>query len=274
MGGVAGGELAAQLAIDSMRRALDTVEGRDAESSLKAAIKEANRVVVLRRQNQAFGQMGTTVVAVIFAGQEVVISSVGDSRAYLVRGGAIQQLSKDHTFVQELVDKGEITLEEAMSHPKSHVLTRAIGAEPTVEVDSRKFWVWDHSGGQSTDYVVLCSDGLYSHVSDQEIAQIICESSPQRACAKLTELAKQRGGFDNITVAVIPLQGQLRKEPPSNYQPKQIKSRTRKNTISSRGETLQPQKGKIVFIWGAVAVLMFIGAIVSAVLGLLVLLRS
>ncbi|NDC38691.1 MAG: serine/threonine-protein phosphatase [Proteobacteria bacterium] len=217
MGGAPGGDLAAQIAIDSIRRDLQNYPPRDVETALRSAVQESNRVIVLRRQNPAFSQMGTTMVGALFSGPQLVIGNVGDSRAYLVRDGAIQQLTKDHTLVQELVDRGEIQAEDALSHPKAHVLVRAIGAEPTVNIDIDKFWIWPTGESAPGDFLVLCSDGLYSLVSETEIGAAVSEDTPQSACAKLVEIAKARGGFDNITLAVIPLNGELRREPPPGY---------------------------------------------------------
>ncbi len=217
MGGEAGGELAAQIAIDAIRRDLEGLAARPADVALRSAILEANRVIVLRRQNQAFSGMGTTIVASIFDGAEVVIGHVGDSRAYLVRDGAIQQLTTDHTFVQTLVDSGQIKSEDALSHPQAHVLTRAIGSEPGLEVTLNKYWIWQLTEQGKPDALMLCTDGLYSLVSEGEIANIISQYSPQHACVKLVELANSRGGFDNITLAIIPLPGQIRQEPPIGY---------------------------------------------------------
>lgn len=217
MGGEAGGELAAQIAIDAIRRDLEGLPARPAEIALRSAVLEANRVIVLRRQNQAFAGMGTTIVAAIFDGAEVVIGHVGDSRAYLVRDSAIQQLTTDHTFVQTLVDSGQIKSEDALSHPQAHVLTRAIGSEPGLEVSLNKFWIWQVAEQATPDLLVLCTDGLYSLVSEGEIASIVSQHSPQHACVKLVELANSRGGFDNITLAIIPLPGQIRQEPPIGY---------------------------------------------------------
>ena len=218
MGGVAGGELAAQLAIDAMRRDLESGRSRSLEVALKSSVIEANRVIVLRRQNPAFASMGTTVTGALFCGSEVTICNVGDSRAYLIRDSAIQQLTKDHTYVQRLVDDGEITADEALSHPKAHVLTRCIGAEPGLEVDMSQFWIWGIEIDEQEDFLLLCTDGLYSHVSDGEIADIVSANVPQKACVELVELAKERGGYDNITVAIVPLGGQLKKEPPSGFE--------------------------------------------------------
>lgn len=218
MGGATGGELAAQLAIDAIRRDLENLPPRAPEMALRGAILEANRIIVLRRQNQAFSQMGTTIVGALFSGSEVAIGHVGDSRVYLIRDGAIQQLTTDHTYVQELVDKGQIRPEEALSHPQAHILTRAIGSEPGLEVEMHRFWVWETPQGEAMDYLLLCTDGLYSLVSEGEMANVISQNAPQRACVKLVETAKSRGGFDNITLAVIPLNGQLRQEAPAGYE--------------------------------------------------------
>lgn len=218
MGGATGGELAAQLAIDAIRRDLENLPARSPEVALKGAIFEANRIIVLRRQNRAFAGMGTTIVSVIFNGPEVVVASVGDSRAYLIRDGAIQQLTTDHTYVQELVDKGTIKPEDALSHPQAHILTRCIGAEPGIDIQVKKFWIWQVAESEARDYLLLCSDGLYSLIADGEIANLVANNTPQSACVKLVELAKSRGGYDNITLAIIPLGGQLKSEPPIGYQ--------------------------------------------------------
>ena len=217
MGGVSGGELAAQLAIEAIKRSFEGSPRRATEASLKSAILEANRIIVLRRQNPAFSSMGTTLVCALFMGSEVAIGHVGDSRAYLVRDFSIQQLTHDHTLVQEMVDRGQLEPEEALTHPQAHVLTKCLGSEPGLEVQTKKYWVWETGEGEANDYLLLCSDGLYSHVSDAEIATIVSKMSPQKACVELIEIAKSRGGFDNITVTIIPLAGQLKKEPPVGF---------------------------------------------------------
>ena len=217
MGGQTGGELAAQLAIDAIRRDLENLPPRPPMTAIKSAVVEANRIIVLRRQNQAFAQMGTTVTAAQFLGPEVAIANVGDSRVYLIRDGAIQQLTVDHTYVQELVDSGQIKPDEALSHPQAHILTRCIGAEPGLEVDLSQYWVWEVEEDEPRDMLIICSDGLYSMVDEGEIASAVSNSSPSKACVQLVELAKERGGYDNITLVVIPLSGQLRTECPPGY---------------------------------------------------------
>ena len=247
MGGAAGGELAAQLAIESIRSDIETQPSRPPEEALVSAVREANRLIVLRRQNPLFSQMGTTVVGAMFVPPEVVIAHAGDSRSYLVRGGAIEQLTIDHTYVQGLVDKGEIKHEEALTHPDAHILTRCIGSEPSLRVDTKRLWI-SPTKGKAGDSLLLCTDGLYSQVDDEEIASIVSTNSPQRACALLVELAKARGGFDNITVAIIPLGGELRDKPPSGFKEgnhlKKIRSRGSDGASNEKG----PGRDLIVII--------------------------
>ena len=233
MGGASGGELAAQLAIDAIRRELENSPPRPSAVALEAAIAEANRVIILRRQNQAFASMGTTIVGVVFREEEVAVSHVGDSRAYLIRGGNIQQLTRDHTLVQELVDRGEIHPSEALSHPQAHILTRCLGSETVLNTEVKTYWIWETPEGEVQDRLVLCSDGLYSLVAEEELAQIVSELPPQEACVELVELAKSRGGFDNITLAVLPLGGQLREQPP-------MRQRRARTSGATRGKASAP----------------------------------
>jgi serine/threonine protein phosphatase PrpC len=274
MGGTTGGELAAQLVIDAVKRDLMKQPVMPPEIALRNALLEANRVIVLRRQNQAFASMGTTAVALLFSGAEVALANVGDSRAYLIRNGAIQQLTVDHTFVQQLVERGEIRPEDALGHPDAHILTRCLGAEPGLEVDIKKFWVWSAKQGEVTDTVLLCSDGLYSLVAEMEIAQIVSMHAPQVACVKLVELAKARGGYDNITVSIIPLSGQMRAAPPPSAQA--IRGDSVRKVASGKapkvpGAKTRTGRGRMtqhlfmaVFIAGVAAVLTAVGFFASS----------
>lgn len=258
MGGQTGGELAAQLAIDAIRRDLENLPERQSERAIKSAILEANRIIVLRRQNQAFANMGTTIVAALFSGSEITIGHVGDSRAYLIRDGAIQQLTIDHTYVQELVDAGQIKPEEALSHPQAHILTRCIGAEPGLQIALQKYWVWDAETEFSNDVLLLCSDGLYSMVSEGDIADIVTQNSPRRACIELVELAKKRGGYDNITVTIVPLTGELKGEAPPGYEEEQFRKRERKRKLTNQSQIQQPsfiRVAGVIFVLTALAIL-------------------
>lgn len=214
MGGVSGGEFAAQLAIDAIRRYVEGHECAPPADILSGAVSEGNRAVVIRRQNQKFSSMGTTVVALMIDEMEVAISSVGDSRAYLVHKDGITQLTVDDTLVQQMVDTGTLRAEDALTHPDAHLLTRCLGTDPNLTVPIHHFWRVE---GRDTDTIVLCTDGLYGLVSDLEIGEVVRSHTPERACQKLIALANERGGYDNITVSVVPLDGVLVDEPPANW---------------------------------------------------------
>lgn len=268
MGGEVGGELAAQLAIDAIKRALENTDYDDTGSAIFSAINEANRIIVLRRQNPAFGSMGTTIVSAMIQDDELSIAHAGDSRAYLVREGSIQQLTVDHTYVQELVDRGEIKADEAMNHPQAHVLTRCLGSEASLRVDLKTYWLWQAKSGMPKDKLVLCSDGLYSLVSDQEIAQMTEQYSPQEACVKMVELARARGGYDNITLAILPLEGSLQEEPSENRAQLQ-KKKARKAASGKVKPPLSFKKRVLIML-----ILMVLGSISSLVVVLLKLLGA
>lgn len=232
MGGTVGGELAAQLAIDSMQRKLETSDSGAPSNLLKAAIEEANRIIVLRRSNPAFREMGTTVTAVFIAqdSDDVVLSSIGDTRAYLIGAEGIKQLTRDDTYVQDLVDRGAITEEEAEIHPQAHVLTNCLGNDIRLNVENKRYYVW--AAKQNTDSLLLCSDGLYSLVRDDEILEVVRANAPQEACIKLVEMAKAKGGYDNITVMILPLNGTLKEEPSPQH--KEVKTKKKEETTAAR----------------------------------------
>jgi PPM family protein phosphatase len=144
--------------------------------------------------------MGTTIsLAIIDENQQLYIGNVGDSRVYIMnREEGTVQLTKDQTFVQELVDKGKITKEEALRHPKKNILNQAVGTFADLKVDTCSLRLDDD------DYVLLCCDGLTNHVSDEEMAQIVLNknATPQEACDRLVALANKRGGKDNISVII------------------------------------------------------------------------
>jgi protein phosphatase len=257
-----GGELAAQLAIDAIRRALESRDFESGAEAIRFAIEEANRTIVLRRQNPAFSSMGTTIIGALIQGDEVVITHAGDSRAYLVRAGELQQLTVDHTYVQDLVDRGAINAEEALSHPQSHVLTRCLGAEPRLELETQAYWIWDTSEGEPEDRLVLCSDGLYSLVDDTEIAEAVSRYSPQESCVQLVELAKDRGGFDNITLAVLPLGGQLHEESSGAAgKPVRKKKAERAKAPAYRSRRSSLSLGKRIALMG---ILLLLGCLVAS----------
>lgn len=196
MGGHAAGEVASQATVDTLRVLDTTTVGGEA---LRTAIRSANRVVYERSINEpGLRGMGTTVCAIAENGPLLTIANVGDSRVYRVSAGHFEQVSRDHSYVNELVDAGEITLDEARVHPHRNIVTRALGIEPDVEVD---VWEVEAVGG---DRYLLCSDGLVDEITDGTIARVLgTVADPQAAAAELVRLANEAGGHDNISVVVV-----------------------------------------------------------------------
>jgi len=200
MGGHAAGEVASLTAIEALKAAFDKDRS---PAGLVAAAEEANRAVWGRGQTDPeLRGMGTTLVAVALVdsdGEErLTVISVGDSRVYLLRQGELQQLTTDHSLVQELVDEGQLSEAEADIHPHRHVLTRALGVDPDVAVDDIQ--ILPVRG----DRYLLCSDGLPRELTDSQIASVLRRlEKPGEAAKALVAEARARGGNDNITVVVV-----------------------------------------------------------------------
>lgn len=142
--------------------------------------------------------MATTLVGAVVLGRQLHVANIGDSRAYLLRGDAISRLTEDHSFVTELVKLGRISEEEAIAHPQRNVVTRALGTQSTVEADFYEEAI------QPGDMVILCTDGLWGEVSEEEMVQMVTQPlHPKEMAGELVALANQRGGSDNITVIVL-----------------------------------------------------------------------
>ncbi len=214
MGGHSGGKVASEIAVNTLleffaRYAKDkdfTWPYRmdpnlsDEENALMAGIKLANRQIFsFGSHKREYAGMGTTVVALYMHQDEATIANVGDSRCYLIRDNEIKQLSIDHTWVNEQLKKNIITAEEARQHRWRNVITRALGNKRHVDIDMIRESV------QPGDYFLLCSDGLTNLVEENEIRDIIFDSdnSLEDAAKQLIELAKERGGTDNITVIIV-----------------------------------------------------------------------
>jgi len=208
MGGHEAGDLASQLTVQTIaRHSLEHIFARAAASEplpdagrwLTAAAQAANRVVHAQRQS-AGTDMGSTLVMALLVGNVATIANVGDSRAYLLNGSGIHQITTDHSLVERLVATGQITQEEASRHPQRNVIYRVIGDRATVETDlfERRL-----SAGEA---LLLCSDGLSGMLPDKAIWEIWKTStSPQEACDRLVQAANQAGGEDNITVIIVQL---------------------------------------------------------------------
>ena len=198
MGGAKGGQLASQLAaaVFSDHASSSAIDG---ETLLRALVTEANRQVFARAQSDtSLAGMGTTVTAALFEDGRLAIVQVGDSRAYRMRAGVLEQLTDDHSLVAELVRSGRLTREEAALHPQRAVITRALGTDPTVAAD---VFVSDANPG---DIYLLCTDGLTSMVGDGAIEHTLLDSkNAQAATRALVRAANQAGGDDNISVVMF-----------------------------------------------------------------------
>jgi serine/threonine protein phosphatase PrpC len=247
MGGHAAGEVASRITVESMQEFI--AEGLDVTESswpfgqgtgrtpsvgnrLTAAVERANekvmRAVASRPELKG---MGTTVVAALINGERATLVHVGDSRAYLFRDGELRRLTDDHSWVQEQVNAGILSEDEAKAHPLKNVVTRALGGSPHVSVDLIEVPL------RPGDRYLLCSDGLTGMVADEEIHEFfLAEPVPEPAVRRLVALANERGGVDNITAIIVDVLG----EAESGEEEKTHTARRRdeeKTTVAMRKET-------------------------------------
>jgi serine/threonine protein phosphatase PrpC len=200
MGGAQAGEVASALAVEEFRGGL--VAQGTAEQRLSERVQAANRRIyeTARRKLEHEG-MGTTLTAVYLDESSLAVAHVGDSRAYIFRDGELVRLTHDHSLVEELIRRGKLTPEQAAAHPQRSIITRALGIEPEVEVDT---WTYPMQAG---DVVLLCSDGLTSMISEPQIASVLAEQPDlERAGDRLINEANEAGGRDNITVVLFRLE--------------------------------------------------------------------
>ncbi|MBI4299048.1 MAG: Stp1/IreP family PP2C-type Ser/Thr phosphatase [Chloroflexi bacterium] len=204
MGGHRAGDVASQMAIQGLVKGLSLRNEGDLalnadiryESFLTGVIERVNEEIHRGASRFETRGMGTTLTAALLVRSIAFIAHVGDSRAYLLRERRIQQLTRDHTWVAEQVALGLLTPQQARVHPGRSVLTRALGSAPIVDVDTAAIQI------KEGDTLLLCSDGLQSLVTDEEIRDIVTQQEPQDACQILVDRANARGGDDNITVVI------------------------------------------------------------------------
>lgn len=206
MGGHAAGEVASEMAVRVVAENLEGVVGRsDAEAAhmMRLAIHQANAAIFRRTIDEPEKRgMGTTATALVINGSRYMIGQVGDSRAYILREGALTQLTKDHSYVQEQVDAGYLTPEQARTHPYSNVITRCVGANSDVVPD---IYVGTLARG---DLFLLASDGLTGMLEDHELLGILnAHDTPATQVDKLVQEGNRRGGLDNITVIIVRIDG-------------------------------------------------------------------
>jgi PPM family protein phosphatase len=203
MGGARAGEVASAMAADALEgAAVDPPSREDAEAQLSRLLREANRrIYELAVSDESVRGMGTTLTAAKVVGDEISLAHVGDSRAYRLRDDELAQITRDHSLVAELERSGQITAEAAEHHPQRSIITRALGPEPDVEVDTYTV------AGRPGDVFLLCSDGLTSMISDDEVSAILRGAPDLDAGAEaLIRAANQSGGKDNITVVLFRLE--------------------------------------------------------------------
>jgi len=200
MGGHRGGEIASQLAVDTILDAYYAAKENDPAKALDLAFKEANGVIIEKSRNDVslYG-MGTTCTALVVRKGEGYFAHVGDSRAYLFREGDLKQLTEDHSLVGEMVRSGILTDEDARTHPRRNVITRSIGTHEELFVDLSTVPLQLAVG----DVFVLCSDGLTSLVGETELKVVLESNPPRKACEALIDLANEHGGKDNVTVQIV-----------------------------------------------------------------------
>ncbi|EPH98485.1 MULTISPECIES: Stp1/IreP family PP2C-type Ser/Thr phosphatase [unclassified Enterococcus] len=202
MGGHRAGDVASQMAVTNLGSSWEEQELLDNEKIAQwfiQMIQQENTDIYMQGQQEPeYSGMGTTIVAAALLEEQFTIAHVGDSRAYLIRGGQLKQLTEDHSLVNELVKSGEITEEMAVNHPRKNILTRSVGMPGTVEVDvATHLW-------QPGDQLLLCSDGLTNMVSEPDIAAIASSSLLlSEKIERLIDQANEAGGADNITVLLI-----------------------------------------------------------------------
>ncbi|MCE2852983.1 MAG: Stp1/IreP family PP2C-type Ser/Thr phosphatase [Chloroflexaceae bacterium] len=196
MGGHEAGEVASRIVVESILSAFYAETGEDRGEALSVALDYAN-TNIFNEGHQSSISMGTTGVAAVIHRDECIIANVGDSRAYLIRKGAIRQISRDHTLVNEQIAAGMITSADAEKMLYKHVITRTLGHQPDVIVDTFRFAVLPN------DIIMLTSDGLINHLSDDDILAVSMQLSLVDSVDRLVDMANERGGNDNITVLMV-----------------------------------------------------------------------
>ncbi|HZS46023.1 MAG TPA: Stp1/IreP family PP2C-type Ser/Thr phosphatase [Blastocatellia bacterium] len=218
MGGALAGEVASNLAVHTVRDRMleyqkdEPFKKLSFSERLRLSVEQANSLIHSESiQNPQYAGMGATFTGAGLINDELYVAQIGDSRAYLIRGGQIQQMTRDQSLVGSLVEAGHITEEEAETHAYRNVILQALGATPSINVDVRRL------KGQPRDVLLLCSDGLSGKVRSPEMLEIVTSAeSLKDACAALIAKANERGGEDNITVVLIQISGEGLQEPPDD----------------------------------------------------------
>jgi PPM family protein phosphatase len=200
MGGYEGGQEASRIAVETVRLVYDRDFADSPQQALQSGLLAAHdNIQRYAVEHPEFQGMGTTCTALALVGHKLYSAHIGDSRLYLVRPDAITRLTRDHSYVGRLVESGIVSSEDAQSHPQRHILTAALGSGKEIAPDVSENPVQLETG----DKVLLCTDGLWSVVSEPEIAKAVRSNPPAQACQSLIDLALECGGPDNVTVVVL-----------------------------------------------------------------------
>jgi len=204
MGGHNAGEVASKIAIDVIRDCIDSKYSSDMSEQqiwdiLNLSMEKANYAIYQKSmENEKYSGMGTTAIICLIHNKNAYIAHVGDSRAYLMRDGKMIQITTDHSMVEELINNGSITREEAANHPQKNVITRALGCEENIKIDT---YTQKYS---EKDILLICTDGLTNMLTCDEIIHVISEcENIQHGVEKLVSLSNDKGGLDNITVVAL-----------------------------------------------------------------------
>jgi len=200
MGGHDGGQEASRMAVETVRHVYDRQFTGDPQATLVAGLQTAHDTIQrFAAEHPQFTGMGTTCTALVIVDRKLSFAHVGDSRLYLLRGEQFSRLTRDHSYVSRLVETGIVRSEDAESHPQRHILTAALGSGHVIVPDAPEQFVALQEG----DTLILCTDGLWSVVGEQELNRIARSSAPADTCLKLVRAALERGGPDNVTVIVL-----------------------------------------------------------------------
>ena len=200
MGGYEGGQEASRLAVETVRQVYDSAVNQDPQRALAQGLQVAHENIQrYAAEHPELQGMGTTCTALSIVDRQLYFAHVGDSRLYLVRSDTISRLTRDHSYVSRLVESGVVRSEDAESHPQRHILTAALGSGREVAPDfpERPILL------QPNDRLILCTDGLWSVVGEQDLARTVRTNPPAESCLALVKMALERGGPDNVTVLVL-----------------------------------------------------------------------
>lgn len=272
IGGHRAGEIAAEMSVELISRKIAESNPLRPQAALKEAIiatSQAVREEALKDLSKR--GMGATCACAWILGDRLYVASVGDSRVYLIRGERIRQLTVDHTWIQEAVDKGLLTMEEAAGHPNQHVIRRFLGSETPPMPDMRLFFDPHDSDEEAKlrqgmrlepgDYVILCSDGLTDLVADWEILARVKQLQIEEALNGLVDLANSRGGHDNITVIALQIPKDFARQPRGIQDAPTIPVK-----LATPMERVSPSNN-VIFACLGLAIVLVIGMIIASALG-------